>query len=335
MSSHHEIITQLQHHIDAVLNPLLKDVTQCALVDFPEYSNVGDSAIWLGQLAYLKKRGIHIRYYSTHANFSESQCRNALPDGPILICGGGNFGDIWHKHQEFRKYLLSTFTDRPIIQMPQSIHFTNPENIKDTAQCINAHPNFTLLLRDHPSIELAQTHFTCNVQLCPDMAFCLGPQTAASTHKYPLLFMSRTDSEKNALGAVPHTLPKGTSVQDWVEEPRETWVTLKNTAIVKLPTLGLKALNAQERRGLRYRVFAQGRFMRGLKQLNLAPYIITDRLHVHILATLMATPHTVLDNSYGKIGNFMRAFTHTVPHVAQAESVEAAVEIYKSYKSGT
>ena len=35
---------------------------------------------------------------------------------------------------------------------------------------------------------------------------------------------------------------------------------------------------------------------------------MTDRLHGHIMATLLGKPHVVIDNFYGKIANFIHAW---------------------------
>ena len=43
-----------------------------ALVDFPDHSNVGDSAIWLGEMAYLRKSGRLPAYYSAIADFDDA-----------------------------------------------------------------------------------------------------------------------------------------------------------------------------------------------------------------------------------------------------------------------
>ena len=50
------------------------------------------------------------------------------------------------------------------------------------------------------------------------------------------------------------------------------------------------------------------RMKRGTRLLSRARFIITDRLHVHIVSTLLGIPHCFLDNSYGKILRFSNAF---------------------------
>ena len=92
-----------------------------ALVDFPDHANVGDSAIWLGTTAFFRRQhAVEPRYVASIAAFSPAALRRAHPEGPILIHGGGNFGDLWPRHQAFRERLLETFPDRLIVQLPQS-----------------------------------------------------------------------------------------------------------------------------------------------------------------------------------------------------------------------
>jgi pyruvyl transferase EpsO len=45
-----------------VLSELLTSDAPCALVDFPHHANVGDSAIWLGERALLRRIGVPVVY---------------------------------------------------------------------------------------------------------------------------------------------------------------------------------------------------------------------------------------------------------------------------------
>ena len=44
-----------------------------ALIDFPAHPNVGDSAIWLGERAYLRRRGADVAYTCDIKNYSKSR----------------------------------------------------------------------------------------------------------------------------------------------------------------------------------------------------------------------------------------------------------------------
>src|SRR3546814_7617772 len=57
-------VARLQARLDESLAPLLGD-GPVALVDYPDHANVGDSAIWLGETTYLRRRGLTPVYVST------------------------------------------------------------------------------------------------------------------------------------------------------------------------------------------------------------------------------------------------------------------------------
>src|SRR3546814_20075026 len=92
------LVGELADHFARVLNAVLP-AGKLALVDFPDHSNVGDSAIWLGEMAYLRKNNRLPAYHSAIADFDDEACRAAIGDGPLLITGGGNMGTRWPKHE--------------------------------------------------------------------------------------------------------------------------------------------------------------------------------------------------------------------------------------------
>ncbi len=95
------------------------------------------------------------------------------------------------------KDMLTKYKGRPIIQMPQTIHFREQAGIDSTARAIEKHGNFTLMVRDHKSFEFAKRWFQCECRLCPDMAFCIGPVTRP-VPQHELLFNLREDQEVGA-----------------------------------------------------------------------------------------------------------------------------------------
>src|SRR6056300_1603832 len=109
--------------ISNVLDPLVKLGTTYALLDFPNHSNVGDSAIWLGELDYLKKRGCRVRYSCDLISYNAEFLRSYCPSQGIMVHGGGNFGDLYYPHQQLRESVLRIFTEQSVVQLPQTIHF--------------------------------------------------------------------------------------------------------------------------------------------------------------------------------------------------------------------
>ncbi len=322
------LIQALQSRITEVLDPYCPDSDAFALIDTPNYANVGDSAIWLGNLAYFHGvHGVMPRYVCIHDTFREAELREAVPEGPILLHGGGNFGDLWLPHQQFRELILERFRDRRVIQLPQSIHFDNPDNLKRVAEIIRRHPDFILFVRDQPSLELAQAHFDCQTILCPDMAFYMGALRKPVAPTRPLLLMLRTDKEtifSDNMLDLPYPC------EDWLDEPADLKTRLRRRTMCEvLPVLGLKAFDRYRRRELFYRRGAEHRVRHGIRQLSSAEFVITDRLHVHIISLLLGIAHIYLDNSYGKIGHFAQAWTQSHPLAHRAESVQEAIELYQ------
>lgn len=273
-----------------------------ALLDFPDHANVGDSAIWLGEIALLEAIGAGAPAYTSRwDDFDEGAFRAACPTGPILIHGGGNLGDIWPHHQHFREYLLRHFPDRRIVQLPQSIHFRDPANRSGFADLARRHPDFHLCVRDQPSRMLAERHLGCPVTLAPDSAFGLGPLPRPAVADSAVLMLLRSDAERAARDDAPLLATPGAVALDWLAEPPVT---------AHDPTAR-----------------ARQRVERGLRLLSRGERIVTDRLHGHILSLLLRIPHVVLDNDYGKLGAYIAAWTKDSPHLRQAASPSEAAEM--------
>lgn len=325
-----EIINTIQHKIQDVVNPLVAKSQKYALIDFPNHPNVGDSAIWLGELEYFKN--IHKSkpsYVCEIQSFNEQEMRHAIGEGTIFIHGGGNFGDIWPHHQEFRRRILEGFKENPIVQMPQSLHFGNKEELDKSKDYINTHPNFTLLVRDQVSYDLAKEHYTCDIFLCPDMAFFIGQQDRRGKPQYDLFCLLRTDKEKVHIDTDTLDDVLGTySADDWLVEDAHIYKSTKRQAICQLLTSNLfSIMDRNLRREHLYRLLSKNRVERGFRQLSLGRQVITDRLHAHILSLLLDIPHVRLDNHYGKIDRFAKAWTLHSSITQKAENMEEAVKL--------
>jgi len=301
-----ELAQRFAQVLDTVLPP-----GKIALVDFPDHSNVGDSAIWLGEMAYLRKRGRLPVYYSAIADFDDEACRRAIAGGPILIHGGGNMGTLWPKHEAFRLHLLRKHRGRPIVQMPESIHYADPAAAAEMAEAIRAHGQFTLLVRDARSLAFAQKHFDCTIRLCPDAALMLGRQQRAPA-RVPVFALLRTDHERAMDAEEP--LPIGVIAKDWLEEnpahKRHLRLSLKLTRLFTRDPMVMRAT--------RQRRLAEWRLQRGLAMLSTGELVVTDRLHAHILSLLLDIPHVLLDNSYGKVAGFADQWTGDYAGLARA-----------------
>jgi pyruvyl transferase EpsO len=329
-----EIIAHLQDTIYSVLSPLVPLSWQFAYVYLPDHINAGDSAIWLGSLRYfLKVKNTRPAFVCATENPLRDDLERALPEGPIFLHGGGNFGDLWPVFQENRERILELYPDRKIIQLPQTVYFDKPEAVRKAAAVIKGHPDFTLLVRDRRSLEFALDAFSCEVRLCPDMAFVLGPLARPKEPSGPLLLLLRDDRER--MEPTRCELPAGTVTADWrdEDEPGLRRVS-RRRAVMKLVTeCGLGAMNRFRRRELRYRMLAEARLAHGLRLLSSGRFVITDRLHGHILCMLLGTPHIALDTQQGKLSGLVESWTRDCQLAGHAMNLGAAIDSYHQWNA--
>lgn len=301
-------IKETQAVLYKTLSNLAPECQHYAILDFPDYSNVGDSAIFLGELALLGAiHGIGPSYVCSMRSHSDD-IDTKFPDGPLYLQGGGNFGDLWPKHQDFREEILRKYPDRKIIQLPQSIHFSSPEALDRAAVVIDKHADFTLLVRDEESFALAQTKFNCPVLMCPDSAFALGALRRTREVTLPGLCMLRTDNESGLTPEQRTEIATYGPMQDWLDDTPNMKTSrdkLIEKMIIKVP---LSRTALRPALGRIYEKWARDRMDRGIAQLSAAQFVITDRLHVHILCTLLGVPHIVFDNNYRKISRHINAW---------------------------
>jgi len=277
-----------------------------ALLDFPDYPNVGDSAIWLGTIDYFRRvHGREPAYVCSKNSVDWNAVAQATPDGTLFLQGGGNFGDLWPRQQAFREEVLRRFPHHRIVQLPQSIHFDNSANLARARDVINAHRDFHLFVRDRNSYAIATNAFNCPVQLCPDMAFGLRALPPTSPPVYDRVFLLRTDKESRSAG---RTISGGNdhgAQFDWVVDP---YLLAKRTKF-RTVLSSWRCRDLQQLRANYYQRLAQARLHRGIKLLAKGRSVVTDRLHGHILCVMLGISHVAMDNSYGKISNFIATWT--------------------------
>ncbi len=295
---------EYQTAIRNTLGLLIPNDAHLALFDFPNYSNVGDSAIWLGELCYLQTLP-KVKIVAAEDLSVMSRRLPDLPDGTlILISGGGNLGDLWPQHQALRERLIEHYQHHRIIQLPQSIHFQDKRNEARCRKVFNKHRDFHLLVRDHVSLDFARQIYQGPIHLCPDMALYLGKLSRTVAPSHPIFCLLRSDKEKLASPHSPSVGNTEVACNDWLEEATSlshqaiSWVQKK-----RIRPLFPHAFFHKTRLNL-YNHLAQKRLHRGCNLLCTGRAVITDRLHGHILCTMLEIPHVVLDNIYRKIGNF-------------------------------
>jgi exopolysaccharide biosynthesis predicted pyruvyltransferase EpsI len=329
-----DLRVELQRRYDAVVADVVPRGAPVALVGFPNHSNPGDAAIWVGQLAALRRGGHRIEYVCDWLSYDERQLRRCAPEAVVLLHGGGNFGDIWPEHQLLRERLVAAFPERRIVQLPQTMSFSDPRNLERARRVFDAHPDLTLLLRDHRSLAQSREAFACRSLLCPDSAFALGPLARLGEPDTDVVWLARTDAEAAAGQGGPPDAP-GVRAIDWLSEKRgnpgwdgaearRRFATRGGGRVLKrAPALADRAAPALWRL---YDRHAELRVQYGRRLLSGGRGVVTNRLHGHILSVLMGIPHVVLDNSYGKNRTFYEAWTQDWPLARWGDSAASALD---------
>lgn len=296
----------------AIWRRLLPHGSRVALAIYPDHWNVGDAAIWWGTRALLAELGVEVRYACDPRTYDPEALRAAVPDGPVLLLGGGNFGDVYGNEQGLRLRILADFADRTILQLPQSIWFRSVEAAEAMARLLDRQRDCTLLLRDAPSLAFARSRFPVASHLCPDAALSLRLADVADPATVPVVALWRRDVES------PHPLPPlpaGSIVQDWPMPGDGESVQPERARVHSAG--GFQRGEWDE--------LARERTLRGCLLLGRGKVVITNRLHAHLLCLLLGKPHIVCDTVNGKIFSYRDTWHIDGPQVRFASTPEEAV----------
>jgi pyruvyl transferase EpsO len=301
----------------------LGDARNVALLNYPDYWNVGDSALWLGAMRLFDELGVNVVYHATHLNLDPDALHSMSDLDAIVFTGGGNFGDLWPGAHLPRERVLDEFRDVPIVQLPQSLHFDQVENLERTARLASGVQNLTLMWRDRPSYAEAQKTIAARHILCPDNAYMLGPFPPGRP-EIEVAWLARTDKESTS-SPFALELPDNVVVVDWDSPifPQPELEDLRRRAKELFATTPVDYKSIE----LVYRCIAELRVHRGLRILSYGRFVITDRLHADIMLSLQGRPHALLDNSYGKVSANWEYVTRRWGLAQFAESVGEALGI--------
>ncbi|MDO7866978.1 polysaccharide pyruvyl transferase family protein [Nocardioides jiangxiensis] len=310
-----------------------------ALLDAPNQRNVGDSMIWAGEVAYFRRLGLKVVYVADLQSYDTDVLRRTLPaDGVILLHGGGNVGDLWRGHQKHREQVARDFRDRKIVQLPQSVWFSEEKYAANANRILGAHPDFTLLVRDRETEERAAAWLPdVPRRYCWDMALGWDPRPSRKQHGgAPALVVARTDHEgASGLGTADLASDLGVAadVRDWTSP--------------ELDTLGWRLARAVPRIARRWPALRRWHLFQVLLRASFGwinranvrsgvrlyagrRVVVVDRLHAHVLAVLMGIDHVMLDNSYRKLGAVFDDYTHRFSTAAYAHDRTEAIDLART-----
>jgi exopolysaccharide biosynthesis predicted pyruvyltransferase EpsI len=281
-----------------------------------------------------------VGYRSAYLGFDARAMRHAIGDGPVLLNGGGNFGDLYAGQQQLRERVLAECRAHAVVQLPQSIHFEDGANLARVRRLVGDHGRVTILCREARSEALARSAFDADVRACPDMALAMPVERVDRPRRTRgIVWITRGDRESS--WEPPHQ--DGIRVVDWAvpadgQGPwppgrERTWRAVQR---------GLERMAQDDRFATAmwrpiseaFEVLAEAWVAPALALIADAGVVVTERLHGHLLCVLAGVPHVVLDGGYGKIAAVLDGPTRTGPLVHRASSVEEALRLAADLQDG-
>jgi exopolysaccharide biosynthesis predicted pyruvyltransferase EpsI len=310
-----------------IVRTRLGGAASVALLDIPNHDNPGDAAILLGEMALLRDVGVDVTYLADLRSYRAAHLARRAPSGPVLLHGGGNVGDVYTRHQDFREAFLAADPGRWTVQLPQSVYFTDPASADASRTLYAGLPRLTFLARDSLALRRASEQLGIEPVLCPDSAFALTADASLveglPRGAEPVVFLLRRDREKTGLSMDSDAGP----TEDWVINPRRRArlaVRVASRATPYLPAVVAGASQASPRGNL---VLARRLVRTAAEQIVRARVLVTDRLHGVILASILGVPHVALDNTNGKVHAFHRDWLDGLASSRRADNLEEAREL--------
>lgn len=322
------------------LRTVLAGADRVGLVNFPFHGNPGDPAIWLGTRALLRELGVRVVHSSAAWGFDPTVARRALGDAPLLLNGGGNLGDLYRGQQQTREEVLRSMRDTRIVQLPQSIRFTDERNAAAFAGLVADHGGVTVMTREHASARRARDLLGVEPVMSPDHALGLR-RLSSSTPRgsvRELLWLSwRPGAPEWRAETDPPSGADEVQHVDWIEAAGSATDRF-DAAGRRAWTLGRRIRDSWPRTrrhhallgamaATTFEPLARRWVAEGAELLAGSRVVVTNKLHGHLFAVMLGLPHVVLDNSYGKVFGTLDAWTGSLPGVHRATNADEALAI--------
>lgn len=318
-----DICSRLQMIIQEQLT-LLINSDYCYL-DLPYHSNIGDTLIWMGTDHFLKD--IPHQCLGQHS-IGTFNFRPLPKNAVILLHGGGNFGDMWRKHQNFRLKVIESYPNNRIIILPQTIYYKSDNVFNEDVRRMNRHKDLIICVRDNNSAEQLQQHgYTGQMLTLPDMAFCIDRDMLCD-HKSAItkeaLLLLRKDKESPVGSLKTDVTTARIEIKDWPNQ-KEAYKAAKK----------YNRKHTDEETDIFFRTsFLPDRINEGVRFVSEYKMIYSTRLHVAILRLLLGLPVKMMDNSYGKNMTFYNTWLKDaelagIPDKEEQELLDMTIYIHR------
>ena len=271
------------------------------LLDLPNHRNIGDQLIYIGESDFLQDVTYNCVVQSSFT-FENDTFKHEM----ILLHGGGNFGDLYSVHQNYREKIIIEYPNNKIFIFPQSLHFNDERKMLKSLSIYNHHDNLTVCARDKFTYDILIKYCpNNNILLVPDMAFCSSYIINKDKENDKILYLKRKDGELKNSNDFNFDFP--VDELDWPTY-NDSIIELLHRKFNNLDNRISKIVFRLIRRSSVFGIFClrdENNYANiGVDFLSKYKFVITTRLHGHILSILLGIPSIIIDNSYGKNKRF-------------------------------
>lgn len=280
----------------------------------PSHDNLGDHAIAYASKAFLEQEYPDFDIVEVDMKDIYKSAKNLIrsrhPEDMVFIIGGGNMGDLYRYEEWTRRFIIKTFHDYRVVQLPATAHFSDTKKgrkeLKRAQKIYNAHPGLLLMARDETTYQFMKQHFQEKTILKqPDMVLYLDRSKAPAEREG--VYMCLREDQESVLQEEQRNRVKAALCEEFGEiKPFTTTIgrrVSRDTREQELEALWSKLQSAEA--------------------------VVTDRLHGMIFCALTGTPCVVIRSFDHKVMEgyqwlkdipFMKLIEHPEP-----ERVTAAV----------
>ena len=254
-------------------------------VGTPPHGNIGDSAIAVATVEFLKNAGFNNVYEvpCTDYYLVKRLMKKYGKENIICLIGGGNMGDVYFSNEIIRRDIIRSFPNNKIVLFPQTIDYTRTEKgrkeLQNSIEIYGKHKKLYIFAREQVSYERMKKYYALNpVYLVPDIVLSWKVDFDDKTDRKNVLFCLRKDDESKF----------GNEKRQQIYDMCRRYI----PDILETDTWISKTVTLENRDKL---VFGK------IQEFRESKLVITDRLHGMIFAAISGTPCIVFPNSNHKI----------------------------------
>lgn len=279
-------------YLKAPYNKREERLEKYVLIDIANSGNIGDNAIAVSEIDFIKKNiSQSVSYFNGNDFFNNIKWikKNITENHVILLNGGGNVGVPYVYNEIIREVACVIFKKNKIVMFPQTVDFgdlsilCNRVMLKNAQTVYGRHSNLTLCAREKKSYELMMEYFPKNkVLLTPDIVLRYMPQLKSKIERNQnkVYLCVRNDVEKAITHDQVNKIEVNLKKWGYSVEYTDTYI---GEYIVESIEEARSMVNSK------------------ISEFRSAGLVITDRLHGMVFSYLAKTPCIVISNYNHKV----------------------------------